>query len=102
MHGNLRYVKSPWIALTMARGGRLPCPARARDEPSDRGVLAVAADGTAVRGVRRRDWRPGCFQASGLNLSDDYLYRGDRAVYVEPANGTPFGFFPGLPVGVSG
>ncbi len=45
----------------------------------------VAADGT--------------FQASGLSSSQDDLY---RAVYVEPATGIPFGFLPGVPVGVSG
>jgi hypothetical protein len=40
----------------------------------------------------------GSFQASGLDSSPGTLY---RAVYVDPATGIPFGFLPGVPVGVS-
>jgi hypothetical protein len=40
----------------------------------------------------------GSFQADGLDQSPDALY---RAVYADPATGIPFGFLPGLPVGVS-
>ena len=40
----------------------------------------------------------GAFQAAGLSSSQDALY---RAVYVDPATGIPFGFLPGVPVGVS-
>ncbi|MGZ8701487.1 MAG: hypothetical protein ACXWZY_04245 [Gaiellaceae bacterium] len=39
----------------------------------------------------------GSFQASGLGSSQDSLY---RAVYVDPLTGIPFGFLPGVPVGV--
>jgi hypothetical protein len=41
----------------------------------------------------------GSFQASGLDPSPGSLY---RAVYVDPATGIPFGFLPGVPVGVTG
>jgi hypothetical protein len=41
----------------------------------------------------------GSFQADGLGSNVDNLY---RAVYVEPATGIPFGFLPGVPVGVTG
>jgi hypothetical protein len=41
----------------------------------------------------------GSFQAEGLSSSVDNLY---RAVYAEPATGIPFGFLPGVPVGVTG
>jgi hypothetical protein len=40
----------------------------------------------------------GSFRADGLDPSPGTLY---RAVYVEPATGIPFGFLPGVPVGVS-
>jgi hypothetical protein len=40
----------------------------------------------------------GSFRADGLEPSPDALY---RAVYADPATGIPFGFLPGLPVGVS-
>ena len=41
----------------------------------------------------------GSFRASGLGSSDANLY---RAVYVDPATTIPFGFLPGVPVGVAG
>jgi hypothetical protein len=41
----------------------------------------------------------GSFEASGLGSSDDNLY---RAVYVDPSTTIPFGFLPGVPVGVAG
>jgi len=40
----------------------------------------------------------GSFQAEGLDPSPGALY---RAVYADPATGIPFGFLPGLSVGVS-
>jgi hypothetical protein len=40
----------------------------------------------------------GSFRADGLDPSPGALY---RAVYADPETGIPFGFLPGLPVGVS-
>jgi hypothetical protein len=38
----------------------------------------------------------GSFQADGLDPTALY-----RAVYVDPATGIPFGFLPGVPVGIA-
>ena len=72
MHGNRRYVKLTWIALPV--GLALASPARAEvvTRRADRGVLAVAPDGSP------------------------------RVAYPEPRTGIPFGFLPGVPDGVSG
>ena len=46
MHGNLRYVKSVVIGLTAALALASPAQAELVTGRADRGVLAVAADGT--------------------------------------------------------
>jgi len=46
MHGNLRYVKSAWIGLAAALALASPAEAEVVTTRADRGVLAVAADGT--------------------------------------------------------
>ena len=46
MHGNLRYVKSAWIGLATALALASPAQAEVVTNRADRGVLAVAADGT--------------------------------------------------------
>jgi hypothetical protein len=46
MHGNLRYVKSIWIGLATALALASPVQAEVVTKQADRGVLAVAADGT--------------------------------------------------------
>ena len=46
MHGNLRYVKSVLIGLIVALGVASPAQAELVTSRADRGILAVAADGT--------------------------------------------------------
>jgi hypothetical protein len=46
MHGNLRYVKLKWIGLAAALALASPAQAEVVTTRADRGVLAVAADGT--------------------------------------------------------
>jgi hypothetical protein len=46
MHGNRRYVKSWWIGLAAALALASPARAEIVTDRADRGVLAVAADGT--------------------------------------------------------
>jgi hypothetical protein len=46
MHGNRRYVKSAWIGLAAALALASPAEAEVVTTEADRGVLAVAADGT--------------------------------------------------------
>jgi hypothetical protein len=46
MHGNLRYVKSWWIGLAAAMVLASPGQAEIVTTRADRGVLAIAADGT--------------------------------------------------------
>jgi hypothetical protein len=46
MHGNRRYVKSWWIGLAAALALASPARAEVVTDRADRGVLAVAADGT--------------------------------------------------------
>jgi hypothetical protein len=46
MHGNLRYVKSTWIGLLALLALASPAQAEVVTQKADRGVLAVAADGS--------------------------------------------------------
>jgi hypothetical protein len=46
VHGNLRYVKSVWIGLAAALALASPAQAEVVTNQADRGVLAVAGDGT--------------------------------------------------------
>jgi hypothetical protein len=46
MHGNLRYVKSTWIGLLALLALGSPAQAEVVTQKADRGVLAVAADGS--------------------------------------------------------
>jgi hypothetical protein len=68
-----------------AAGGRVEIYRELPHSPRELVVASpVAADGS--------------FRADGLDPTPGALY---RAVYVEPATGIPFGFLPGVTVGVS-
>ena len=54
MHGNLRYVKSTWIGLLALLAFSPPAQAEVVTQKADRGVLAVAADGSPCGGVYGR------------------------------------------------
>jgi hypothetical protein len=84
MHGNLRYVKSVLISLTAALAVASPAQAELVTSRADRGVLAIAADGTpyvawtigrvlfiSVRN-RQGSWHPtrlGTLPGSNANLA---------------------------------